>query len=145
MQLWRLYREAHGPGLDGTGGLYAPGRWHDAGSRVVYFGGSAAIVVLERLAHIDPELLPHDLVLSQYDGAISVEEMKPGEVADLGDLQRTRARGEEFLKGSASCVLRVPSVLVPEACNFVFNPLHRDATKIRVISSRPFAFDGRLL
>ncbi|MEP7244129.1 MAG: RES family NAD+ phosphorylase [Gammaproteobacteria bacterium] len=145
MELWRLYREAHGPGLDGTGGLYAPGRWHKAGSRVVYFGGSASIVVLERLAHLDPGLLPHDLVLAQYDGDIRAEEMKQAEVGDLGDLQRTRARGEEFLKANVSCVLRVPSVLVPEAWNFVFNPLHPDAMKIRLISSRPFKFDGRLL
>jgi hypothetical protein len=56
--LWRLYRAQHGPGLDGSAGLFADGRWHARGERVVYFGGSAAIVVLERLAHTDPDLLP---------------------------------------------------------------------------------------
>ena len=59
--LWRLYRTPHGPGLDGIGGIFAGGRWHTLGERVVYFGGSAAIVVLERLAHTDPDLVPDDL------------------------------------------------------------------------------------
>ncbi len=31
MDLWRLHRAAHGPGLDGIGGLHAPGRWHALG------------------------------------------------------------------------------------------------------------------
>ncbi len=50
----------HGPGLDGIGGTFADGRWHSRGDLVVYFGGSAAITVLERLAHTDPDLLPDD-------------------------------------------------------------------------------------
>src|SRR5215831_6694883 len=60
-QLWRLYRAAYGPGLDGIGGTFADGRWHTRGARVVYFGATAAIVVLERLAHTDADLLPADL------------------------------------------------------------------------------------
>jgi len=142
MELWRLYRDAHGPGLDGTGGFYAAGRWHELGTRVVYFGASPAIVVLERLAHTDPFLLPDDLVLARYEGDISVEEVMTGEADDL---TQTRARGEAFLKAKTACVLRVRSVVVPEAYNFVFNPLHPDAGKIRLVYSREFTFDGRLL
>jgi len=37
LRLWRIYREIHGPGLDGAGGLFAAGRWSKAGNRVVYF------------------------------------------------------------------------------------------------------------
>ena len=66
-QLWRLYRAEYGPGLDGTGGTFADGRWHTRGARVVYFGASAAIVVLERLAHTDPDLLPTDLRLACFE------------------------------------------------------------------------------
>ena len=145
MKLWRLYRRAHGPGLDGVGGLYAAGRWHELGSRVVYFGASPGIVILEKLAHIDPELLPADLILSRFEGDVSVEDVLQSEVNDVQDLKQTRARGETFLKAKTACTLRVPSILVPEECNLVLNPLHPDASKIKPYDHRDFTFDGRLL
>jgi RES domain-containing protein len=143
MELWRLYRKAHGPGLDGAGGLHAAGRWHELGSRVVYFGASAGIVILEKLAHIDPAVLPNDLILARFEGEISVEELT--NFNDLRNLMQTRARGEAFLKAKAACVFRVPSIVVPEESNLLLNPLHPDASKLQVMSSRHFSFDGRLL
>jgi RES domain-containing protein len=143
MELWRLYRELHGPGLDGGGGLHAAGRWHELGRPVVYFGASAATVVLEKLAHIDPAVLPNDLILARFAGEISVEELTNFD--GLRDLAQSRSRGETFLKAKTACVLRVQSIVVPEEYNLVFNPLHPDASKIQMMSFRPFSFDGRLL
>jgi len=145
MELWRLYRRAHGPGLDGAGGLYTAGRWHEIGTPVVYFGESPAIVILEKLAHVDPAVFPDDLILSRYEGDISVEEVMAGEADDLHDLKQTRARGAKFFAEQNACVLRVRSVIVPEQYNLVFNPLHPDAKKIDAYYHRNFAFDGRLL
>jgi RES domain-containing protein len=48
------------------------GRWHARGDRVVYFGASAAIVVLERLAHTDPDLLADDLRLAHLELSAAV-------------------------------------------------------------------------
>jgi len=143
MKLWRLYRAAHGPGLDGAGGLHAAGRWHPIGRRVVYFGASAAIVVLEKLAHIDPEVLPGDLVLGCFEGDASTEDL--AERFDIEDVAATRAHGEDFLTSQRACVLRVPSVVLPEEFNLVLNPQHAEANRIRVVSRRSFSFDGRLL
>jgi len=145
MELWRLYRELHGPGLDGIGGLHAGGRWHEIGSRVVYFGAGAAIVVLEKLAHIDPAILPADLVLARFEGDLSVADVSDAEVGDVWNLTQTRHRGEAFLKAQTSCVLRVPSAVVPEEHNLVFNPLHPQANSLQLVYSRNFSFDGRLL
>jgi hypothetical protein len=50
-----------GLGMDGIDGMFSGGRWHSRGERVTYFGAPAAIVVLERLANTDPDLLPLDL------------------------------------------------------------------------------------
>lgn len=144
MKLWRLYRSKHGPGLDGMGGLYAAGRWHDMGSRVVYFGASPAIVVLEKLAHIDPEFLPSDLLLARFEGNVSVE-TTDFDTKDLHAIELTRLHGENFLKHRNNCVLQVPSVLVPEDSNLLLNPQHPDALKIKQVFVRPFAFDNRLL
>lgn len=145
MQLWRLYRRAHGPGLDGAGGLYAAGRWHKLGTRVVYFGASAAITVLERLAHTDVATLPSDLILTRFEGDVSVEDVMNGEADDLHDLAQTQSRGEEFFKKNSACILRVRSVILPEEYDFVLNPSHADAAKVQAVEHREFTFDGRLL
>ena len=143
MILWRLYRQAHGPGLEGAGGLHAAGRWHDLGSPVVYFGASAAIVVLEKLARVNPDALPTDLILTRFEGDVSVEELM--DFDGLHDLAQTRARGEQFLKAEDACVLRVPSIVLPEEHNLVFNPLHPDASRLQAVDQRSLTFDGRLL
>lgn len=143
MDLWRLYRAAHGPGLDGAGGLHAPGRWHRLGRRVVYFGATPAIVVLEKLAHIDPATLPGDLLLGRFAGEPSVESVT--EPLDVGELAACRARGERFLEAGRACALRVPSVVLPEESNYLVNAVHPDAVKIHLVSERSFFFDERLV
>lgn len=143
MDFWRLYRAAHGPGLDGAGGLYAAGRWHRLGRRVIYFGASPAIVVLEKLAHVDPAALPGDLLLGHFAGEPSVE--SAAEPLAASDLLACRARGERFLEAGRACALRVPSVVLPEESNFLINALHPEAVKIRLVSERSFFFDERLV
>ena len=142
MDLWRLYRAAHGPGLDGAGGLYAAGRWHRLGRRVVYFGASPAIVVLEKLAHVDPGALPGDLQLGHFAGDPSVESMTD---LDLRDPVACRVRGERFFEAARACALRVSSVVLPEEMNYVVNAVHPEAGRIRLVSERSFFFDERLV
>lgn len=143
MDFWRLYRAAHGPGLDGAGGLHAAGRWHRLGRRVVYFGATPAIVVLEKLAHVDPDMLPDDLLLGRFAGEPSVEFIT--DPLDFGELTACRARGERFLDAGRAGALRIPSVILPEESNYLINALHSEATKIRLVSERSFFFDERLL
>jgi len=148
--LWRLYRRQHGPGLDGIGGTFADGRWHARGDRVVYFGASAAIAVLERLAHIDPDLLPNDLQLAYYEFSQAVFPTAVNEVAalprDWTELEQvTRQIGEDWRRKRYSCLLTVPSVILPEESNFVYNPQHPDAKWLRLVRERPFTFDPRLV
>lgn len=148
MRLWRLYRQAHGPGLDGAGGRYAPGRWHSQGTPIVYFGETAAIVVLEKLAHLNPDVLPADLMLGLFEGELSIRDawsagLKPQDLVD--NIEMTRAIGDEWLEARTTCVLRVPSIVVPEEFNLVFNPQHPDAATVSLVRERPFTFDDRLL
>jgi RES domain-containing protein len=148
--LWRLYRSAHGPGLDGAGGIFADGRWHSRGERVVYFGASPAIVVLERLSYTDPDLLPGDLRLAHFEFSKTVAETKVEELAVLPvswiqDAPTTRRLGDSWRMERPSCLLLVPSAILPEASNYVFNPQHADARFLRMIRERPFRFDPRLL
>jgi len=148
--LWRLYRAAHGTGLDGSGGMFAEGRWHSRGDLVVYFGGSAAITVLERLAHTDPDLLPDDLELGVFELPDQVARAALDEFGGLPagwqrDEPATRQIGARWREQGTSCVLAVPSAILPEEFNFVFNPKHSDAQRLRLVRKRPFEFDTRLI
>jgi len=148
--LWRLYRATYGPGLDGAGGTFAEGRWHSRGARVVYFGASAAIVVLERLAHTDPDLLPDDLRLGHFEFSKTVAATKVEDLAVLPanwlqDENTTRRLGDRWRTQRSSCLLVVPSAILPEESNYVFNPQHADARLVRLIRERPFRFDPRLI
>src|SRR5690242_12854401 len=120
--LWRLYRDRYGPGLDGIGGTLADGRWHTRGQRIVYFGASAAIVVLERLAHTDADLLPADLRLALFEFPDELVTPRVGDLSRLPpnwvrDENTTRSIGGRWHDEQLSCLLVVPSAILPEESN----------------------------
>jgi RES domain-containing protein len=150
MILWRLYRKAFGPGLAGLGGIYTDGRWHSKGHYCTYLGGSASIVVLEKLVHLDPINFESDLMLGQFeieteieDGIGLLNELWPGSAVD--DMEKTRHVGDSFLERNRTCLLRVPSVIVPEEYNYLLNPKHEAAADLNLVYERAFTFDDRLL
>ena len=60
-------------------------------------------------------------------------------------LALTRARGDDWLRAAATALLRVPSVVVPETANYLFNPAHADAARIGIASALRAPFDPRLM
>jgi RES domain-containing protein len=83
-----------------------------------------------------------------FEADVSVEDVWPeGNVQsrELEDIEQTRVAGQEWIESGRSCVLRVPSIVVPEEQNLVVNPLHAEAEQITLTVERPFTFDGRLL
>ena len=152
MQLWRLCRKAFAKEpLTGEGGLYASARWHSSPRRVVYASHSLALACLEVLVHLDPELLPRDLVALEIDvpAIVAIKELTLSELPKSWrrypaprSLQRL---GDTWLEGCESAVLCLPSVVVPNEHNYLINPLHQDARRITVVSKTPFSFDPRLL
>jgi RES domain-containing protein len=154
LPLWRLYRAEYGPGLDGIGGTFADGRWHTRGERVVYFGATAAIVVLERLAHTDPDLFPADLRLASFEfmetisnviSSIRAEDISPLPENWVRDENATRRIGGQWWRERSSPLLLVPSAILPEESNYLLNAQHPGAKSLQLIRERPFTFDPRLI
>jgi RES domain-containing protein len=42
-------------------------------------------------------------------------------------------------------LLNVPSAIVPQEFNYLMNPLHPKALKVKIINKSPFSFDERLV
>ncbi|MGH9621064.1 MAG: RES family NAD+ phosphorylase [Bryobacteraceae bacterium] len=134
--------------LDGVGGLYRAGRWHEQGNRVVYVSASEALAALEVLVHLSS--------VTQFPEYVCVKAAIPEDlVFDIGnDLPRdwkttrsaeAQALGTRWLHERRSAVLRVPSAVIPRESNYLINPEHADFRKISVQAPLPFEFDLRLL
>jgi len=148
MRLWRISNHAS---LSGDGGLYASGRWHTRGRRVVYLADHPASALLEVMVHleIDAEDLPTHYQLLGVEVPDGLDSDAVDESA-LTEAWRertadTRVRGDEWLGTGRTALLRVPSAIVPEAANYLLNPAHVDATRISISSTARAAFDPRLM
>jgi len=137
--LWRLCRRPHAD-LSGEGGRLYSGRWHRAGTPVIYTAAEPALAVLEVRVNLDLpfELLPEDYVLVSIDAGDEAVE----QVAAMPD--DPRAFGDAWLRERRSALLSVPSVIVRQARNVLINPAHEAARRMRVVEVAPFAFDARL-
>jgi len=60
------------------------------------------------------------------------------------DLSYTQALGDEWAKNNSTLLLQVPSTIISKEYNFLLNPLHPQANKVKVLEFEPFSFDLRL-
>lgn len=147
MILWRI---SNYPDLLGIGGLYASARWHTVGKPVVYLAENPSSALLETLVHLEldeseqPE--HYRLLKVEVDKDVSFEEIALESLPSLwkNNELSTRARGDVWIEASATALLRVPSAITPETWNWLLNPRHRDAARVRIIASATYPYDLRL-
>ena len=58
--------------------------------------------------------------------------------------ETTRDWGTGWLRKNRSALLQIPSAIVPETANFLFNPSHADAARFRISETFLYPFDVRL-
>jgi RES domain-containing protein len=144
LRLFRLGTAMH-PVWDGTGAGIHGGRWNPAGTPVIYAAGSLALAMLERLVQ-----------RRNLGGALLAEAEVPEDVA-VDDLMtapppgwralgspEAAAAGGAWLAGGRTALLRVPSAVVPREANYLVNPAHPDAARVRVGAPEPLEWDPRL-
>ncbi len=142
IEAWRLCRAPYAT-LDGDGARQFGGRWNSPGRPVVYLAEHPALALVEVLVHLDltPETLPDDYVMLRAD----LPDDPPPEHAGPAGLADPREVGDAWLARRAVPLLRVPSVIVPQAMNLLLDPLHPAARAARIAAVEPFHFDPRLL
>lgn len=137
--------------LDGEGARLYGGRWNSAGRPAVYTSSTLALAALEYLVHLDPTMLPPDLVALSIDipNALEIQDADvsalPKDWATMPGSAGCQDIGDAWLASAATPVLRVPAAPVPEEYNFLLNPLHPDAGRLKVVAERRFIYDPRLL
>jgi RES domain-containing protein len=133
--------------LSGYGAREYGGRWNSVGTGIVYLSGSIALATLEVLAHTDGSIVP--------DGAYSVVTVEfPDDAFEIMDSNALRpgwqsspspeylaAIGDEWVTVGEKPLLQVPSAIVPQEFNYLYNPSHALANVIHELEAQPFVFD----
>ena len=144
MILWRISRHRD---LTGAGGLKAAGRWHYAGHPIVYLAETPAAALLEVCVHTSANDVPPEFTLLRIEGPdIEVPSVSLDGLPEdwRMRLEVTRDLGTAWLERNESVLLRIPSAIVPETMNCLFNPSHRQAAEFRIIEAIAYPFDPRL-
>ena len=138
--------------LTGVGAELSSGRWHTAseGRRVIYMAEHPALALIENLANLrgDPRFFQKHFQLLKISSRsnIVLAELTPKQLkrVDPQDLSTSQNIGDAWLASRKSALLVVPSIPSPESWNYLLNPLHPDASKLKLDWARAITYDKRL-
>lgn len=145
-RLWRISDHAD---LVGEGGRRFSARWHTAGAPIVYCAEHPAGALVEHLVHLDWDLLPDSFqfLTIETEDRIAVKEIAAGGLPShwRTDLSITRAIGDAWLSSASHLLLRVPSVILPDTWNVLFNPSHVEAPSAKIVKAERVPLDNRYI
>lgn len=151
MFVYRISKKEHSA-LDGIGGMFGPGRWHEKGNLVIYTSEHASLAAWEKIVHVASfENLPDNLLLVKIEIPDRIEiQTVPQKVLVKGwdsfpFTNETVNYGTSFLRKKEHLALKVPSIIIPDEYNIIINPLHPDIKACKVIHTTRFLFDMRVL
>ncbi len=135
--------------------LYAPaypGRWNSKGVPVIYCSWSRSLASLENLVHRGEKVLSSlfSIMVIEIDDSLKTASIQSDSLDDewsgsSADAYRYCQRlGDEWVKSSDSCLLQIPSVIIPEESNYMINVEHEDFKKVQLIRVEEFRFDKRM-
>jgi RES domain-containing protein len=146
--VFRLAKRRY-PVYDGSGAALEGARWNSPGRLLIYASAHYATAILEKLVHAGRTQLPggHHAVAIDIPDDLPLEMFDPDAVSGWAAEESAAARGygDQWHAAGRSAVLVVPSIPgQPVERNFVINPAHPDAARIRVGPSFDVVWDGRL-
>ena len=152
MRVFRIEREKYlETTLKGTGAALTEGyRWNSLNTQLVYTAESRALAILEVSVHLDfNEDLPTDRYYVEIDipDDVLILELRINDLPINWDVKppsiETQFIGDDFANDNEAAVIKVPSCIVPPESNYLINPKHPDAKRIKVISKQKLMFDSR--
>ncbi len=149
--MWHLWRISNHESLSGEGGLRYAARWHNAGSRIVYLAESPAGALIEVLVHL--ELNQFELPDTYKLLRVGLPDKIPVKAITGWEKQKdwtqrlplTRALGDAWRSATSTVLAKVPSAIMPSTWNYLLNPDHPDAGKIKIVGVTAAQYDARLL
>lgn len=106
-----------------------------------------AAALLEVCVHTSANDVPPEFTLLKIEGpdlefsAVKPEDLPPDWRTRL---EATRDLGTAWLRKKNGVLLQVPSAILPETANFLFNPIYIHAAVFRITNVFAYPFDTRL-
>ena len=150
--LWRIAADTPGytaGDLSGMGAKMTGGRWNSKGIPVVYCATSIALATLETVHYLRSGSLPFNRFLVRIEVPQAVWQARqlldppPGGWDAIPPGLSSVMAGDHWSAAGTSALLVVPSVIVPDECNVLLNPRHRDAAAITASTVRRWQYDPR--
>ena len=147
--MWRITtRRFADQAFSGEGARLYGGRWNRIGQSVIYTAQSRSLALLEMLVQDEPLRAHYVLIPAHFSESVSLETLAakvlPRDWRTHAGREALQNLGGEWLRQSRSCVLAVPSAVMPAELNFLINPLHPDFKHITLGAPETLNTDMRL-
>ena len=135
--------------FSGEGARLFGGRWNRKGLPVIYTAESRSLALLEMMVQDDPLRAQYRLIPALVSSHVSLRELEASELGNnwraLSARDELQAIGNDWLQKRETCILSIPSAVIPAERNFLINPLHADFSKITIGEPESLETDVRLL
>jgi RES domain-containing protein len=152
---WRIGIDTPDYTADDTVGIGAKktgGRWNRKGTALLYTSSTQALACLETVVHLSSGDLPLNRYLVRIDipdnvwikrETLSADTLHVGwDALPAGKISLDL--GDRWVNSGSSCILEVPSAIVPDEQNVLINPAHPDAVHIEATKIRKWQYDARI-
>lgn len=147
MRVYRIALATYSKKLAASG---RSARWNPEGYFFIYTSANPSLACLENVVHrSNIGLTDHFRIMT-----IEIPDGVRIEKADIKKLSRgwknhlisdaTKKFGKKWADEKRTCILQVPSAIVPFDFNYIINTAHPEFKKIKLISTQPFNFDARI-
>lgn len=157
IEAYRISKEPNpAKAFSGQGAKDWGGRWNSRGVAVIYTAAHRSLSILEVLVHLKggagmgPAEIstPFYVYTVSFDAAL-LEELPisslPAGWNSEPPTAASQSLGDDWVWAAKSPALAVPSVIVPEECNYILNPSHPHFSKVQMGSPVVCSIDPRLL
>jgi RES domain-containing protein len=146
MTVYRCTLKKWSQDLTGQGAFLFGGRWNTAGHHALYTAESNLLAALEVAIRIPLTKISSDYVMVPIDFPSGTEVYEPRLAKGWNSkIKITQKIGDEFLEDNKYFAMKVPSALMSNTYNFLLNPNHKLAWKVKVGKIESLLFDDRLV
>jgi RES domain-containing protein len=151
MTVYRIAKKRYIHDLSGEGARLYGGRWNRKGTSLLYTSQNRSLATVEYLVHLPMTLIPKDMCIAAIEvpADFPVFELQEKNLPALwatwpAPVQLSLIM-EELLQEDRYLSIKVPSAVVEGEFNILVNPRHRGFQELRIIDTRNYHFDDRLI
>lgn len=148
MIVYRIAKKKRAKDLSGVGAKLTGGRWNPKGIPLLYCASTSSLAILEKLVHLDFDLLPNDLYISEFDipnnsiKKVGVKEL-PKNWNNYPSPDILKEIGKKWIEENSYLALEIPSAVNPNEMNYLINVIHPLFKKVKIVKSYLFLVEDR--